>query len=164
VLAIRDCVIGVGANLGERERTFSWTLEQLAKIGQLLALSNVYENPAVGGPPQPDYLNAAVRLRSALPPLGLLAAIQKIEQLAGRERGVHWGPRTLDLDLLWIPDQIVEVAPRATDPVTQLEYAAVLESHRVDNLRLHCIAMGPPWNWQPVRSRTEGVQSTWIAE
>lgn len=187
MLAIRDCVIGVGANLGERERTFSWTLEQLAKIGQLLALSNVYENPAVGGPPQPDYLNAAVRLRSALPPLGLLAAIQKIEQLAGRERGVHWGPRTLDLDLLWIPDQIValprlqvphprvlerpfallplvEVAPRATDPVTQLEYAAVLESHRVDNLRLHCIAMGPPWNWQPVRSRTEGVQSTWIAE
>jgi 2-amino-4-hydroxy-6-hydroxymethyldihydropteridine diphosphokinase len=187
VLANTDCVLGIGANLGERERTFAWVLEQLVKLGEVVAISNVYENPAVGGPPQPDYLNAAIRLQSALSAFSVLEAIQRIERLAGRERGVHWGPRTLDLDLLWIPDQIVnqptlqlphprllerafallplvEVAANAKDPTTQLDYAKVLESRRTDELRLHSTALGPPWRWQRVRPRPRSVGSAWVAE
>ncbi len=187
MLATTDCVLGIGANLGERERTIAWALEQLVKLGQVVAISNVYENPAVGGPPQPDYLNAAIRLRSALSAFGVLEAVQRIERLAGRERDVHWGPRTLDLDLLWIPDLVinqpglqlphprlldrafallplVEVAATAKDPTTQLDYATVLESHRTDELRLHSVALGPPWHWQRVRARPRSVSSTWVVE
>lgn len=187
MVAKTDCVIGIGANLGERGRTFSWALEQLGKIGRVTALSSVFENPAVGGPPQPDYLNAAVRLQCSMTALNLLDAVQLIERLAGRERGVHWGPRTLDLDLLWIPDQMVdqpalqlphprllerpfallpllEVAPDARDPVTHVDYAAVLESLRTNDLRLHSVALGPPWRWQRVRERTEYANPTWASE
>jgi 2-amino-4-hydroxy-6-hydroxymethyldihydropteridine diphosphokinase len=186
VPANTDCVLGVGANLGERERTFSWALEQLVQLGRVTALSNIYENPAVGGPPQPDYLNGAVRLRSDLPALAILEEVQRIERMAGRQRDVHWGPRTLDVDLLWIPDQslvlptlqlphprllerpfallpLLEVAPDAKDPVTRLDYAAVLESHRTDELRLHSVALGPPWRWQRVRPRPKDMASTGIS-
>jgi 2-amino-4-hydroxy-6-hydroxymethyldihydropteridine diphosphokinase len=186
VLACTDCVIGIGANLGKRECTFAWTLEELSKIGQIAGISNVYENPAVGGPPQPDYLNAAVRLWTSLSPLGILDAVQRIERLAGRERDVHWGPRTLDLDLLWIPNQsldtpllqlphpllkerafallpLIEVAAVATDPLTRVRYATLLESHGTGMLRLHSVALGPPFRWQPVRSRPKGVRSALAA-
>jgi 2-amino-4-hydroxy-6-hydroxymethyldihydropteridine diphosphokinase len=186
VLACTDCVIGVGANLGKRDCTFAWTLEELGKIGQIIGISNVYENPAVGGPPQPDYLNAAVRLQAGLSPLGILEAVQRIERLAGRERDVHWGPRTLDLDLLWIPDRaldtpllqlphphlkerafallpLTEVAVTATDPRTRVRYATLLASHRTQDLRLHSVALGPPWRWQPVRTRPRSVPSTLAA-
>jgi 2-amino-4-hydroxy-6-hydroxymethyldihydropteridine diphosphokinase len=177
VLANTECVLGIGANLGDRERTFTWALEQLGLIGEVLCVSNVYENPAVGGPPQPDYLNAAIRIRTRLPPLGLLAAVQRIESIAGRERTVRWGPRTLDIDLLWGPEllltlptlelphprllerafalqPLVEVASSARDPRTGAEYAIALKSHRTDELRLQLRAAGPPWRWQRVRGRS----------
>ncbi|HEY5956815.1 MAG TPA: 2-amino-4-hydroxy-6-hydroxymethyldihydropteridine diphosphokinase, partial [Polyangiaceae bacterium] len=70
-----ECVIGIGANIGDRDGTFAWVLGELSDLGQVLAVSNIYENPAVGGPPQPDYLNAAVRLGSSLTPLELLRAV-----------------------------------------------------------------------------------------
>jgi 2-amino-4-hydroxy-6-hydroxymethyldihydropteridine diphosphokinase len=177
VLILTDCVLGVGSNLGERESTLAWALDQLRKVGKVVALSNIYENPAVGGPPQPDYLNAAVRLSAGLTPEGLLEAVQQMEHLAGRERAVRWGPRTLDIDLLWIPGQrldtpllelphprlcerpfallpLVEVAPTATDPDTRLSYATILQARGTEELRLHSSVAGPPLHWQRVRSRS----------
>jgi 2-amino-4-hydroxy-6-hydroxymethyldihydropteridine diphosphokinase len=171
-----DCVIGLGANLGHCERTFAWTLAELAKVGTLTALSNLYENPAVGGPPQPDYLNGAVRLNTELSPDALLDVLQNIEAAAGRERLVPWGPRTLDLDLLWIDDQsirterlvvphprlaerafalrpLLEVAPLAECPVTRVRYETILDVFGAASLRLVAAASGPPWRWQRVRSR-----------
>jgi 2-amino-4-hydroxy-6-hydroxymethyldihydropteridine diphosphokinase len=175
-----DCVIGLGANLGNCERTFARALEELAKVGTLTALSNLYENPAVGGPPQPDYLNGAVRLTTPLVPDALLGALQRIEAAAGRERVVPWGPRTLDLDLLWINGQAVataqlvvphprlalrafalkpllEVAPAASCPTTRVPYEAILDGIGVSSLRLVSTASGPPWRWQKARNR--GLQS-----
>lgn len=63
-------------------------------------VSSIWETQAVG-PPQPSYLNAVVQLRSCRTPLGLLLLVQALEQAAGRVRRVRWGPRPLDLDLLW---------------------------------------------------------------
>jgi 2-amino-4-hydroxy-6-hydroxymethyldihydropteridine diphosphokinase len=186
VLYSADCIIGIGANLGERECTFAWALEKLAGLGEIRALSNIYENPAVGGPPQPDYLNAAVRLLTPLSPFGLLESTQGLERMAGRERTVHWGPRTLDLDLLWIADQeldtptlqlphprllerafallpLVEVAGSATDPRTHLAYAVALEAHQTDEMRLHSVVVGPPWRWQRMRTRSARLSETLIA-
>jgi 2-amino-4-hydroxy-6-hydroxymethyldihydropteridine diphosphokinase len=172
VLPSMDCVIGLGANLGDCQRTFTWTLEQLQRLGRITAISSLYENPAVGGPPQPDYLNGAVRLFTELGAEPFLTGLQGIELRAGRERVVPWGPRTLDLDVLWIADQVidtkrlvvphprlterafalrplVDVAPGARCPLTGRRYFDILEAVGQSVLRAVSAASGPPWKWHP---------------
>jgi 2-amino-4-hydroxy-6-hydroxymethyldihydropteridine diphosphokinase len=70
-------------------------------------VSCLYESAPVG-PPQPRYLNAAALLATTLEPETLLKGLQAIEIRHGRERQVRWGPRTLDLDLLWLEGRAVE--------------------------------------------------------
>ena len=96
----RAFVIGLGSNLGEREQYLVRAIERIARLGSLEALSAVYETAPLG-PPQPDYLNAAARVHSALAPETLLAGLLDIEAALGRVRDVRWGPRVLDLDILW---------------------------------------------------------------
>ena len=95
-------VVGLGGNLGI-------PLDQMrcgvASLGahpscEVVACSSVYRSPPVG-PPQPDYLNSAVRLNSSLAPRELLMVLHEIEAAQGRVRDVRWGPRTLDMDILW---------------------------------------------------------------
>ena len=64
------------------------------------AISSFYRTAPVGGPEQPDYLNAVLIAESEIPALDLLALLHGIEKSLGRERLVHWGPRTIDLDLI----------------------------------------------------------------
>jgi 2-amino-4-hydroxy-6-hydroxymethyldihydropteridine diphosphokinase len=94
--------IGLGANVGDRLTNLREAAHRLEALGTLVARSRVYAAAPVGGPPQPPYLNAALLLESALPPLELLARTQEIEHALGRdrEREVRWGPRTVDIDLL----------------------------------------------------------------
>jgi 2-amino-4-hydroxy-6-hydroxymethyldihydropteridine diphosphokinase len=94
--------IGLGANLGDRLASLRQAVRALEAVGQVQARSRIYETAAVGGPEQPAYLNAAVTLECALPPLALLEQTQAIEAALGRDRAseVRWGPRPLDLDLL----------------------------------------------------------------
>jgi len=78
--------------------------------------SRYYETPPVGGPvAQPAYLNAAAVLQTSLPPQALLAELQKIETDLGRRRLEHWGPRTIDLDLL-LYDNLTLAAPNLVIP------------------------------------------------
>jgi 2-amino-4-hydroxy-6-hydroxymethyldihydropteridine diphosphokinase len=92
-------VIGLGANLGDAEATLR---EAVAALPGVVAVSSLWATAPVGGPAQPDFLNAAARLEVELDPPALLAVLQAIERDAGRVRGVRWGPRILDLDiLLW---------------------------------------------------------------
>ncbi|HEX2679057.1 MAG TPA: 2-amino-4-hydroxy-6-hydroxymethyldihydropteridine diphosphokinase [Polyangiales bacterium] len=101
-----DFVIGMGANLGAREATLASAasaIDALAHVS-LGALSSVYESEPLpaAGPPQPRYLNAAVRVTSELPALALLERLLAIEVAHGRVRtGLRWASRTLDLDILW---------------------------------------------------------------
>ena len=84
---------------------------------EVLARSATYRTAPVGGPEQPDYLNAAVLLEVALEPLALLRRLQAIEHGHGRVRTVRWGPRTLDLDvLLWDERAIDEPALTVPHP------------------------------------------------
>jgi 2-amino-4-hydroxy-6-hydroxymethyldihydropteridine diphosphokinase len=94
--------IGLGANIGDRLTNLREAVRRLEALGTVVARSRVFASAAVGGPPQPPYLNAAVLLDCALDPLALLAKTQEIEDALGRNRDaeVRWGPRTLDLDLL----------------------------------------------------------------
>lgn len=145
-----DSVIGLGANVGEPRETLARALSELARLGELEAISHLYKTLPVGGPPQPDFLNAAARLRFRGSPSQLLRHLLAIEVGAGRHRRERWGPRTLDLDILWIQGvqlsqpglgvphprlrerafalrPLVDVAPEARDPADGVLYARVLE-------------------------------------
>ena len=97
-----DYIIGLGANLGSRRANLAAAVERLAAGVQVTGVSALYESEP-WGPPQPHYLNAAVRVVAALPPEAMLARALAIESELGRTRdpALRYGPRTLDLDLLW---------------------------------------------------------------
>jgi 2-amino-4-hydroxy-6-hydroxymethyldihydropteridine diphosphokinase len=101
-----DAVVGLGANLGDPAATLVAAVAELSLVGRVTAISALYETDPVG-PPQPAYLNAAVRVRFEGPARGLLGALLDIERRHGRVRRDRWGPRTLDLDLLWIAGEAV---------------------------------------------------------
>lgn len=93
-------MIGLGANLGDKARTLASAVTAIGEIATITAVSSLYETDPVG-PPQPDYLNAAVRVLYDGTPRGLLAELLSIERRFGRERRERFGPRILDLDLLF---------------------------------------------------------------
>jgi 2-amino-4-hydroxy-6-hydroxymethyldihydropteridine diphosphokinase len=153
-----DCVVGLGANLGEPLLAFRRALGELGQISEIVAVSALYRSAPVGGPKQPDFLNAAVRLRYGGTAPALLAGLLAIERAAGRERRERWGPRTLDLDLLWIagihidsPElevphprlrsrqfalvPLLDVAPDARDPRDGKAFASVSAELGADGLR-----------------------------
>ncbi len=72
----------------------------------LLAQSSLYQTPPVG-PKQPDFINAALKIETTLSAMALLQAMQAIEQQHHRQRTIHWGPRTLDIDLLIFDHQSI---------------------------------------------------------
>ena len=98
-----DAYVSLGTNLGDRAEHLRSALRALARLphSELAAVSPVYETAPVGPPPQGPYLNAVVRLRTALAPRALLDALLAIEAERGRVRSERrWEARTLDLDLL----------------------------------------------------------------
>ena len=103
--------VGLGANLGDRERTLLAAVDTLAAEEgiEVVAVSTLRETEPVGVGEQPPFLNGAVALDTALAPRELLARLLAVEQRFGRVRvsGEH-GPRTLDLDLLLYGDEQIE--------------------------------------------------------
>ena len=93
-------VLALGANLGDRAATLQTALDGLAAQTQVVVVSAIYETAPVGGPPQPDFYNAVVLVDTTLSATGLLTVAQSLEAAAGRVRLEHWGPRTLDVDVL----------------------------------------------------------------
>jgi 2-amino-4-hydroxy-6-hydroxymethyldihydropteridine diphosphokinase len=101
--------LGVGANLGNPREAVRKAIEDLAQLPQTatVAVSSLYSSVPVDSD-GPDYVNAVVRVRTALSPDALLAALQAIEQQAGRERPYRNAPRTLDLDILLYGEHSVD--------------------------------------------------------
>lgn len=99
--------IAIGSNIGERLNYLQDAVDQLASLGEVIAVSAVYETDPVGGPEQQDFLNAVVVIETELEPVALLNASHLIEQNAHRERIEHWGPRTLDVDVLAVGQQVI---------------------------------------------------------
>lgn len=145
-------VVGMGANLGERLETLREARARIARRATVLASSQLWETAPVGGPAQPDYLNAAVLLEWTGSPIELLDALMEIERELGRVREVVNGPRTIDLDVLWIDGEIVslprlvvphprlherafaiapllDLVPDAVDPRTNERYAMPISPH-----------------------------------
>jgi 2-amino-4-hydroxy-6-hydroxymethyldihydropteridine diphosphokinase len=104
-------VLSVGSNLGDRLGTLQGCVQAIGGLPEtdVLAISPVYETAPVGGPAQPDYLNAVLIAGTGLAPLDLLAGTQRIEADFGRVRAEgsqRFGPRTLDIDIISYDDQI----------------------------------------------------------
>jgi 2-amino-4-hydroxy-6-hydroxymethyldihydropteridine diphosphokinase len=95
-------VVAIGSNLGDRRVALQAAVDALGDTPgvEVLALSPVYETKPVGGPEQPDYLNAVVLLDTSLPPELLLDRAHAIEDALQRIREVRWGPRTVDVDVI----------------------------------------------------------------
>lgn len=101
--------IGLGSNLDDPLTQVRTALKELAELPEttLAAHSSLYRSDPVGPPGQPDYINAVAALDTRLEPEPLLDALQAIEQAHHRVRKVHWGPRTLDLDLLLYGGEVI---------------------------------------------------------
>jgi 2-amino-4-hydroxy-6-hydroxymethyldihydropteridine diphosphokinase len=107
-------VIGLGSNVGDRAANLEAAVTRLRADGELRVLrrSPIYETAAVvdaGGPPQDDYLNAAVLIVASLDAREILGRALAIERALGRTRSpeTRWGPRTIDLDLLWVEGEAI---------------------------------------------------------
>jgi len=100
-------VIALGSNIGDTNSHLHHAIEELGKVVTITQVSSFYRTAPVGGPAQDDFLNAVLIAESDLDPLDILVAMQEIETLAGRTRDIHWGPRTLDLDLISYGDAII---------------------------------------------------------
>ena len=116
-------VVALGANLGDRAATLRGALDALesAEGVGVQRVSPVVETDPVGGPEQPEYLNAVALVRTALGPAELLDLLHRIESDFGRVREERWGARTLDLDLIvygevGTPCEVVSDDPHLTLP------------------------------------------------
>lgn len=119
--------IGIGSNVGDREANCRRAVAGLRNRGiAVMKVSSAYETKPWGLTDQPDFINMAVEAVCGLSPEGLLAALKDIEKEMGRIATIHWGPRLIDLDILFYDDIVVNMkALRIPHPLLQ-ERAFVL--------------------------------------
>jgi 2-amino-4-hydroxy-6-hydroxymethyldihydropteridine diphosphokinase len=106
----RRAALALGSNQGNRLTTLQGAVDGLAETDgvEVAAVSGVFETDPVGGPEQPDYLNAVVVVVTTLSARQLLGRAHEIEQQFGRVRSQRWGPRTLDVDIVVVGDELVD--------------------------------------------------------
>lgn len=104
-----DAYIGLGSNLENPSQQVLAAADEIAALPMVesVALSPLYASKPVGPQDQPDYVNAVLHIKTALPALALLQQLQNIENRHGRLREVRWGARTLDLDILLYAEQTI---------------------------------------------------------
>jgi 2-amino-4-hydroxy-6-hydroxymethyldihydropteridine diphosphokinase len=101
--------LGLGSNLGDRLASLQHAVQELeAREVRVLRSSRVYETDPVGGPPQPDFLNAVIEIDTDLDPVDLLGLCLEVETELGRIRGERWGPRTCDIDILTYDEREID--------------------------------------------------------
>jgi 2-amino-4-hydroxy-6-hydroxymethyldihydropteridine diphosphokinase len=100
--------IGLGSNLGDRSAYLESAISALSSSALIVAASRIYETEPWGVMDQPLYWNQVIEVETSLEPLDLLHVCQEIELQLGRERKVHWGPRTIDIDLLLYDNRVSE--------------------------------------------------------
>jgi 2-amino-4-hydroxy-6-hydroxymethyldihydropteridine diphosphokinase len=158
-------IVGVGTNLGAREAAIHAARDLLdARRGIAVSMVSAIYETAPLGPPQGDYLNAALRLETSLSPPELLKELLRVERRLGRKRNAdeRWGPRSLDLDLLWddrglhesntlrVPHPELDKRSFALAPL--LDVAPELEGHYGERLK-HGGGAPPRWERRSIVER-----------
>ncbi len=144
--------LGLGSNMGQRQENIHQAVEEIQRIQgmDVKQLSKIIETKPMGGPPQNKFLNSVLEGEFTGSPQQLLSEIHRIEQHLGRIRTIRWGPRTIDIDILFFgsrtihtPDltiphprlqergfvlqPLVEIAPGVIDPISGRTAAQMLE-------------------------------------
>lgn len=102
-------IVAFGSNMGQRQKTIEDALKMMEeRVGRILAVSEVIETEPYGYTEQDNFLNGAALLDTELSPRRLLEVLQGIEAELGRVRLIHWGPRTIDLDIIFYGDEIID--------------------------------------------------------
>lgn len=150
-LPLRRAYLGIGSNLGDRVGNLQLAVDALnAERGvEVVGVSHVYETEPVGGPKQPDYLNAVVAIETDLSGRALLAVAQRIEAEAGRFRAERWGPRTLDVDVLLVAGERYD-EPELVVPHPRMHERAFVAVPLAD-LDPDLAAPAPQGGWRGVR-------------
>jgi 2-amino-4-hydroxy-6-hydroxymethyldihydropteridine diphosphokinase len=143
--------LSLGSNIGDREANLRTAIEKLSELGEVTAVSSLYETEPVEFTAQPWFLNCAVALRTELTPKLFLAKMLAIEQQTGRRRTQPKGPRTIDIDILlfgnsvirapqlevphpamhqrrFVLEPLAEIAPDARHPVFQRSVRELLQA------------------------------------
>ena len=138
--------IALGSNMGEKEAYLKGAIDALdsAPDCQVTAVSDFLITEPYGGVEQDDFLNGALALRTLLPPEELLDRLHEIEYAAHRERIIHWGPRTLDLDILLYDDLVLDT------PDLHIPH---IELHKRDFVLIP-LAEIAPWKRHPLLGKT----------
>lgn len=119
----RRALLGLGSNLGDR---VEYLRQAVVAIPDVVAVSDAYETDPVGGVEQEPFLNIVVELDTELSPRALLEVCREREQAADRVRVIRWGPRTLDVDVLWVDGETVDEADLEVPHPRMFERAFVL--------------------------------------
>ena len=137
--------IGLGSNLDQPRQQVLTALDDLAglPLTPLKARSSLYSSGPVGPQDQPDFINAVAMLETLLSPLALLDQLQALEQRHRRVRKYHWGPRTLDLDLLLYDDRVLDL-PRLVVPHPWLAERAFVVQPMLELAPQLCLPDGQP--------------------
>jgi len=103
------CYLGIGSNLGDRRKNIKRALEILknTKGIKLEKVSKIYETEPVGGPPQEKFLNGVIKIKTSLSAPQLLKTLKRIEKYLGRKKTIRFGPRVIDLDILFYKDLVI---------------------------------------------------------
>ncbi|MCL4486930.1 MAG: 2-amino-4-hydroxy-6-hydroxymethyldihydropteridine diphosphokinase [Chloroflexi bacterium] len=115
--------LGLGANLGDRERNLAVALKRIAEFVAVSSVSSIYETEPWGVRDQPWFLNVVCGGTTSLSPVDLLRRVKKIETEMGRAEGIRFGPRSIDIDIL-LYDHLVALSPALTIPHPRLHERA----------------------------------------
>ena len=112
---MHDVYLGLGTNLGDRQAALWSACAQLPPVVTVVRRSSIYETPPWGVVDQPPFLNAVIHGRTTLDPIALLVFLKALEHMLGRVASCRWGPRAIDLDVLFFDDLVLHT-PTLTIP------------------------------------------------
>ena len=117
----KSIFILLGSNLGDRDSNLRYARQEISRsIGEIVTVSSIYKTAAWGKTDQPDYYNQVIEIRSILDPEKMLSGLLEIEKKAGRVRDVKWGPRIIDIDILFYENTVIStdtlIIPHARIP------------------------------------------------
>lgn len=142
----QDVYIGIGSNMGDKEKNIQSAIQFLSETRgiQVEKVSTLIQTEPYGYKEQDEFLNGCIKLRTWLPPDELLKRTQEIEKILLRERKIHWGPRTIDLDILLYGAEIIHTERLNVPHPDMINRRFVLEP--LDEIA--------GWAWHPVEKET----------